>query len=290
MRKNTLVILAALAAGLTAVADETPEATSAALTFSLDSMGSPYALKTQAEIAGLRPATYQPVETVTLVAPDGTVSTVLSDTTSAGTVALPITAVGGIWTARSSRSGTATFTVRRSLDNTLGDGTAASPAQLLDGDELVDYGAGDGYVFTLDAWEGLLDALVLPSGYRLEETENGAWRIVSAPDGCQYAWAGTSAFPVDSRQSGPDRATKWREALPVAYTGDNWIGDAAKASTLTFIPPAGESSSLDLTGTGAQPFSFKKSGDWTVRLAMADGSTREAIVTIIPEAFLLFVQ
>ena len=290
MRTPTLAILAALAAGLPLFADETPEATSAACTFTLDSMGSPRALKTAADITALRPATYQSVETVTLVAPDGTVSTVISGASGTGTIALPITAVGGVWTARSTRSGTATFTVRHSLDDTLGAGTAASPAILVDGDELIDYTAGNGYVFVADAWDGLLTALTLPSGYRLEEAENGAWRIVSSPDGCEYAWSGASVYPVDSRLPGPDRVTKRKDALPVAYTGDNWIGDASKASTLTFVSPEGETTTLNLAGTGATPFTLKKSGDWTVQLAMADGSTRDATLTVIGEAFILTVR
>ncbi len=289
MRTRYLAIVAA-ASGFLALADETPEATSAACTFTLDSMGSPRALKTAAEIAALRPATYQPVETVTLAAPDGTVSTLVSDTTRTGTVALAISAIGGVWTARSTRSGTATFTVRHSLDNTLGAGTAASPAILVDGDELVDYNAGNGYVFAADAWNGLLDALTLPSGFRLEEAGNGAWRIVSSPDGCEYAWFGASVYPVDSRLSGPDRVTKRRDALPVAYTGDNWIGDASKASTLTFVSPEGETTTLNLAGTGAQPFTLNKSGDWTVHLAMADGTTRDATLTVIGEAFIFTVR
>jgi hypothetical protein len=290
MRTPTLAILAALAAGLPLFADETPEATSAACTFTLDSMGSPRALKTAADITALRPATYQPVETVTLVAPDGTVSTVISGASGTGTIALPITAVGGVWTARSTRSGTATFTVRHSLDDTLGAGTAASPAILVDGDELVDYNAGNGYVFEADAWNGLFDALTLPSGVRLEELDGGAWCLVSSPDGCEYAWAGASVYPVDSRLSGPDRVTKRRDALPVAYTGDNWIGDASKASTLTFVSPEGETATLNLAGTGAQPFTLKKTGDWTVQLTMADGSTRDATLTVIGEAFILTVR
>ena len=289
MRTRYLAIVAA-ASGFLAFADETPEATSSACTFAFDPAGAPVALKTQADIAALRPATYQPVDTVTLVAPDGTETTLVSGTSAAGTAALPITAVGGVWTARSSRSGTATFTVRRSLDGTLGDGTAASPAHLVDGDEPVDYDAGDGYVFTADAWDGLLEALVLPSGFRLDELDGGAWRLVSSPDGCEYAWAGAASFPVDSRRLGPDRTTKKADALPIAYTGDNWIGDPSKAATLTIVPPGGETSTFALAGTGAQPFTFGKPGDWSLTLAMADGTTRQAVVTILGETFVLVVQ
>lgn len=289
MRTRYLAIVAA-ASGFLAFADEMPEATSSACAFAFNPTGAPVALKTQADISALRPATYQPVDTVTLIAPGGTETTLVSGASAAGTVALPITAIGGVWTARSSRSGTATFTVRRSLDGTLGVGTAASPAKLVDGDELVDYNAGDGYVFEANAWAGLLDALVLPSGFRLDEQDGGAWSLVSSSDGCEYAWAGAASFPVDSRRLGPDRTTKKADALPIAYTGDNWVGDPAKAATLTIVPPGGEISTFALAGTGAQPFTFGKPGDWSLTLAMADGSTRQAVVSIIGEAFVLVVQ
>lgn len=289
MRTRYLAIVAA-ASGFLAFADETPEATSSACAFAFDPAGAPVALKTQSDISALRPATYQPVDTVTLVAPDGTETALVSGTSAAGTVALPITAIGGVWTARSSRSGTATFTVRRSLDGTLGAGTAASPAKLVDGDELVDYNAGDGYVFTLDGPDGLLDTLVLPSGVRLDDLGDGAWGLASSADGCQYAWAGTASFPVDSRQSGPNRTTSRTDALPVAYTGDNWIGNPAKTATLTIAPPEGAETVFNLAGTGAQPFTFSPAGDWTVTLAMADGSSRSAILSIFGNPFTIVVK
>ena len=289
MRTRYLAIVAA-ASGFLAFADETPEATSSACAFAFDPAGAPVALKTQADISALRPVTYQPVDTVTLVAPNGTETALVSGTSSAGTVALPITAIGGVWTARSSRSGTATFTVRRSLDGTLGSGTAASPARLIDGDELVDYNAGDGYVFTLDGPDGLLDALILPSGVRMDDLGDGAWGLASSPDGCQYAWAGATAFPVDSRQSGPNRTTSRTDALPVAYTGDNWIGNPAKAAMLTIAPPEGAATVFNLAGTGAQPFTFSPAGDWTVTLAMADGSSCSAILSIFGNPFTILVK
>ena len=289
MRTRYLAIAAA-ASGFLAFADETPEATSSACSFAFDPAGAPVALKTASDIAALRPATYQPVDTVTLVAPDGTETTVVSGASGAGTAALPITTVGGVWTAHSSRSGTATFTVRRSLDGTLGAGTAAAPAKLVDGDELVDYDAGDGYVFTLDGPDGLLEALVLPSGVRLEERDGGAWRLVSSPDGCEYAWAGSVAFPFDGRQNGPDRTTKRAEVLPISFSGDHWIGDPSQAATLTVASPAGETSTLALAGTGAKPIELRAPGDWTISLAMADGTPRQAVVSIIGEAFVLVVR
>ena len=76
--------------------------------------------------------------------------------------------------------------------------------------------------------------------------------------------------------------------MPVAYSGDNWVGDPAKASTLAFIAPNGAETSLDLTGTGVQQFVFGMVGDWTVRLVMADSSVRTAVISIMGGMTLIF--
>ena len=93
----------------------------------------------------------------------------------------------------------------------------------------------------------------------------------------------TAGYGVDSLQKGPFRKVKDRVFPPTAYTGDDWVRDAAAASTVTFTPPSGSdlaATTLNLTGTGATQFTFSKSGRWTVTLAMADGTTREAIVSV----------
>ena len=92
-----------------------------------------------------------------------------------------------------------------------------------------------------------------------------------------------ATFGADLTTDGPDRNGVVREFPPVAYSGDNWIGDATAAATVTFIPPSGSgltTTTLDLVGMGATSFAFAKSGKWTVRLAMADGSTREAEIMV----------
>ena len=194
-----------------------------------------------------------------------------------------------MWTVVNSEQGAATFTVRRSLDGTLGDGTAASPAKLVDCDELRDYGADENYTFTLDGADGLLSRLVLPVGYRLEEAGEGVWRIVASADGSQYAWA-EIVYPADSAREGPDRKTSRKGALPVAYSGDNWLGDAAKAATVVFTSPDGTVTTLDLSGTGARTFAFDALGNWTVALTMADGTTKTATVTIQNTGFMLIMR
>ena len=257
-------------------------ATSAATLYLADTRPSPRAVKTAAEqgeiTGGTWKATRRADESVTLVSPGGTRTTLMAANSAATSAALPLNA-GGVWTVENSAQGTAIFTVRRSLDGTLGDGTAASPAKLVDGDELRDYGAGENYTFTLDGVDGLLSRLVLPAGCRLEEAGDGVWKIVASADGSQYSWA-EIAYSADSVQEGPDRKTSKKDALPVAYTGDNWLGDAAKAATVVFTSPSGAATTLNLTGTGAQSFTFDSPGKWTVTLTMADGTTRTAVISV----------
>ncbi|MBE6395704.1 MAG: hypothetical protein E7046_01710 [Lentisphaerae bacterium] len=86
-------------------------------------------------------------------------------------------------------------------------------------------------------------------------------------------------FRIDSRQEGPDRRTFVSDVPPVAYSGDEWGGDAAKTATLTIVQPSGEATELALEGTGVTPFKFS-SGAYTVTLS-ADGSpTRTAKINV----------
>lgn len=124
----------------------------------------------------------------------------------------------------------------------------------------------------------------------------GIWTLVNSVQGSAFvgvAWAvyddgGTLAsgaasesYGVDSKQQGPDRKVKLTDLLPVAYSGDDWVGDATAAATLTFVSPDGAETTLDLAGTGAtMQFRFTTSGNWTVTLTMTDGSTRTAVISI----------
>ncbi len=263
-------------------------ATSASATYLADTRPSPRAVKTAAEQAELANGTWTVMrrdgETVTLTSPSGNSSALTGS-------ALNLNA-GGMWTVTNSKQGSATFTVRRSLDGTLGDGTAASPAKLVDGDELRDYGADENYTFTLDGVDGLLARLVLPAGCRMEEAGEGVWKIVASADGRQYAWA-EIVYTADSTQPGPDRKLTKREVPPVAYSGDDWKGDLTKASTITFTPPEGsglEATTWNKTGTGAQSFTFNAKGVWTITLTFADNTTRTAQINIQTAGFVLVVK
>ena len=280
---------ALLSLPLAAFADESPIDVSPDCVYSADTLGSPHNIKTAGDQSALRPVTRRAGETVTLVSPSGARTTLVSAESAATSAALTLNA-GGVWTVENSVQGTATFTVRHSLCGTQGVGTDASPAKLVDGDELIDLGAGDGYVFRLEPVDGLLGELKIPSGFRLDMADGGKWRILTSTDGCLYVGTDT-VYPADSKATGPDRATTKKTALPVAYSGDDWVREMSKTATLTITSPDGTETIVERTGTGAEPFKFGKLGEWTVQLAMADGTTRTAIVTINPDAgFVLTFQ
>ena len=271
---------ALLSLPLAAFADESPLDVSPDCVYSADTLGSPRHIKTVGDQSALWPATRRAGETVTLVSPSGLRTTLVSAESAATSAALTLNA-GGVWTVENSVQGTAKFTVRHSLCGTQGAGTTGSPAKLVDGDELIDLGAGEGYVFTLEPVDGLLAALEIPSGFRLDRASDTAWRIVTSADGCLYVSA-NAVYPADSVADGPDRTTKKKEALPVAYSGDDWGGDSTKSASLTFTSPDGTETEVDLAGTGVTPFNFNKIGDWTVLLEMTDGTTRTATIKVDP--------
>lgn len=160
----------------------------------------------------------------------------------------------------------------------------------------VTYRAGE--TVTAEKWTG--DETVLASSAAsagsaaFAPDAGGVWILSNSVQGTAYVcvpWtvfgdsmsltsAASPAYAADSMTDGPNRITKRRDAPPVAYTGDNWVGDATKASILTFTPVGGAVTNKNLMGTGVTPFDFKGSGEWTIRLAMADGTLRDAVVCI----------
>ena len=282
MRMQFKAILAAFAVlPMVATADETPEAVSPDFVYVTDTLPSPRTFKTPEE-AAVRPVTCRAGETVTLTAPNGTVTTLVADAPSDTTATMTVSA-GGLWTVENSEQGTATFLMRYSYYGTQGAGTAEAPAKLVDGDELADLmdagTAGDGYVFTLEGNEAsLLDALQVPAGYCLQRAGDSAWRIVSSDDGCEFVGEAV-VFMADAKQKGPNRRVKRGSIPPVAYSGDDWAGDESADSTLTLRSPRGVNSVFNLTGTGAYAFSPWEVGSWTVTLTTASG-TQTATVDV----------
>ena len=168
--------------------------------------------------------------------------------------------------------------------------------------ETVTATARDGIVRTLTE-NGSSTSASLPVGV------GGVWHVVNSNgesaticipwsafgDQLSLVSLASSPYGFDTLQEGPDRKTKKSGALPVAYSGDDWVGDLSKAATLTFTPPEG--SGLDPTtlsksnpGTGAQSFMFNKVGDWTVTLTFANGTTRTATITIEKTGFVIIVK
>ena len=241
-------------------------------------------IRTAADYAKVASLWRKEGEAVTAVAPDGTASTLAAADAAGDSVGWTPTA-GGLWTLTDSVQGSAQFSVRHSIFGTLGNGTEASPAKLVDEDELTDYAAGDGYVFTLDGADGLLGRLRLPSGFRLEEAGAGAYRIVSSPDGCVYAWSAAD-YRFDSKQSGPNRKIAGKATPGIAYSGDDWNRGATAPSLLTLTTPSGVRTEHSLTGTDLFAFAPQERGDWLVSLE-ADGQTLDAVVSVVPDGFIL---
>ncbi len=252
--------------------------TSADVSYALDTVF-PVAVKTAADspISLWR----QSGDEVTAVAPDGTITTVFSDSWAP--------TAGGLWTLTRTRQGigqdTALVTARHGLFGTQGAGTTASPAKLVDADELTDFDlaglVSNGYTFELDGADGLLGSLRTPAGYRIEEIGGGLWKLVTAVGDCLYEW-GEIAYFLDSREESNRTATP-HDILPIAYTGDNWSLRAPLASTLTLVSPSGVTSVRDFGGTGVEPTRLRESGLWQMSLAFA-GTTLVSEINVIADA------
>lgn len=222
MRMRCIVVFAVLAGAalpLTAEIDLTTSATYDG--FRLNTV-KPIVVRTRAEAEAFGAVTYRAGETVTVTAPDDTLSTLASNAPTAGVSAFTPT-TGGLWR----------------LDNSNGE-----------------------------------SALV-----------GVAWGVFG--DGWSQDFTATLSLKMHTVGVGPDRRGQSHQFPAVAYSGDNWLG-AVAASTVTFIPPDGAPTALNLTGTGITSFVFGKSGQWTVRLAMADGMTREAVITVIGGLVIIF--
>ena len=259
------------------------EATSEAYEYRLDTLASPRAIKTQAELDALWDATYSAGETVTVTSPSGVDSMPVSAASAAGDVALTFNA-GGLWTAVNSAQGTATFTVRHSIFGTLGDGTSASPAKIVDTTEVLDLlnagTASVGYVVTFAGASGLADEVILPGRYSFESAGEGLWSIATATD-VETVASESGTYLLDTMQGGPDRTIWKRRGYEIAYSGDNWVGGASAASSLRIAPPRGATSTQNFTGTGATPFPFAGKGDTTVTMT-AGSTTQTAVITYDP--------
>ena len=197
------------------------------------------------------------------------------------------------------------------------NGTVRSSSGVL-ATRLVTYRAGE--TVTLTAPDGTAATVVanaadagganLVVGAGGDLSSDGLWRLDNSNGGTAFfgvAWgtlgewwrqqSGNSALMLDTIGEGPDRKLKKAETPPVAYSGDDWKGDLAKAATVTFTPPEG--SGLTATtwnrsnpGTGAAAFTFNAKGVWTVTLTFANNTPepRIAHITIESAGFVLIVR
>ena len=210
---------------------------------------------------------YAAGSTLTATAPGGAASALVSAAAAAGTYSWTGTD-GGLWVLANSLEGETTFTVRYSAA-TRGSGTIADPAKIVDEDELVDIGAGAGYVFTPCGGDWLLAALELPAGCALTALDGNRYRLDSSADGYAYGTVGID-FQLDTVQEGPDRQIpSGRDFLPVSYSGDDWAFSPSAESTLTFTSPADAVTAVAQTGTGAYvpDFPIRGQGEWTIVLS-----------------------
>lgn len=283
MRMKIMIVLIAASLLCGAAFSDTPEAVSDPCGYSFDSVSQPIEIKTAEDAARIREAfTRHEGESVTVRAPDGAEATLVSENDVGRTFSWTPSG-GGLWVLLNSWQGAAPFTVRHAIFGTLGAGTEASPAKLVDDDELIDLvaagPAGNGFVFMLEGMDGLFAALTVPNGFRLEESEiDGMWRIVASEDGCQYASAAIT-YAFDGKDEGPDRTIDERDVMLVAYSGDNWRRLATAASTLSFTAPSGRVTSFNLTGTGWQPLMADEPGRWSVSIE-SDEYTETATIRV----------
>ncbi len=294
MKNAYFFVLAAVAVTLPSLAREAVlAAESDTYEYRIDTTPSPRAVKTQEDLDGLMEVTYFKGETVTATAPGGAASALVSSASADGSV-VPGFNVGGVWTLANSAQGSATFTVRHSIFGTLGEGTSASPAKIVDALELFDLylagTAGNGYVYELVGIEGL--SPLLPPDYGKESAGGNLLRLVEGGDTAEDTFVTPqTVWFLDSMQGGPDRTIMQRRGYFAAYSGDNWARSATAASTLSVTPPRGTASTQNLTGTGAVPFvPMNGKGDYTVVLT-AGSTTWTSIITYMPRAGLvIFVK
>ena len=130
------------------------------------------------------------------------------------------------------------------------------------------------------------------------ENSNGAkayigvdWSVFN--DGWTLSPSAPATVRIDTVLPGPDRTAKTKGAPPVAYSGDDWVGDLSKAATLTFTSPSGVVSTPTLdpsVGDGVLSFRFNEVGEWTVVLGFSDGTpSRTAKITVKNDGFILIV-
>lgn len=292
MKPLQLTLLSCLAVPLLAVADEAPLAESAPMTFAVDTLSMPRRISTRSDLAGLWPLTYRTGETVRSSG-GGQERTLVTKAAEPGTYAWQPDA-GGLWTLSNSGSGEATFSVRDALFGDIGSGTLEDPFRISDPDvfkeQLEIASVTNGLVFRLTGGEGVLDALTLPAGYAFVGVGEATYRLTADATGLLFR-CNPAVFAMDSVEPGPNRSIDANDdfQMPVAYSGDGWLGSPTLPSTLTVVTPRGAESVLRLNGWGVTPVLMRKGGTWTVTLASTSG-TETAEIGVNPSGMMFLVR
>lgn len=96
-------------------------------------------------------------------------------------------------------------------------------------------------------------------------------------------------YSLETMFNGPDRTVKagrWK----VTYSGDDWAGDATKASRIVVTSPKGVVTTLHFNGTGLTPVNFPYRGDWHVVLTMANNAVYEAVITVPSTGVTVYIR
>jgi len=161
----------------------------------------------------------------------------------------------------------------------------------------VTYRAGETVTATApdDTVRTLVENAASSGSVAFAPTMDGLWRIDNSNGsvvfvgvdwgvfggGWSHDFGVDSPFRMFTKGEGPNRKGLSRLFPDVTYSGDHWRGNDAAAVSLTFIAPDGQTTPLDLTGTGSLSFRFNQSGRWNVLLTMADGTTHEAEIYVL---------
>ena len=173
---------------------------------------------------------------------------------------------------------------------------AALPPVSIRGGETATATSCTGAVTVLES-PSLVSVLDMGGVWTLANSEQGTAKIgvawaVNGDVGIPIASASAyGTYAADSKQPGPDRKVKISDVPPVAYSGDDWIGDVSKAAALKFVSPDGVETTINLTGTGTttpEQFMLDKIGVWTVRLTMADSTVRTAQINVMGGFAIIF--
>jgi len=111
-------------------------------------------------------------------------------------------------------------------------------------DETVVATAMDGTVTTIvtDAASAGAQVLQLGGGVCTLSNSKLGSAVICVPwsvfnDGGTLGVSPGTLFGVDLETDGPDRDGVVKQFPPMAYSGDNWVGDSSKTATVTVTPP-----------------------------------------------------